>query len=157
AGLVRGFEARADLLQDILYVLDRDDAALGNHFGQRTSRKVLHRQVEQPRTRLTEIVDADHRWRADLARGRRLAAKPRDHRLLVGRYRARDHLERDQLVQHLVVGEIDRTHAAFTEQTLNSIALREHLAGLECRRQRRRFGQLRGRRAIERLVVAAWL
>ena len=46
---------------------------------------------------------------------------PGGFRLLVGRERARDDLERDQLVQHLVVGEVDRAHAALAEQFLDLV------------------------------------
>jgi hypothetical protein len=83
-------------------------------------------------------------------RRRSLAPEPRDHRLLVGGERARDHLERDELVQHLVVGEVHRAHAALAEQALHAVSLRQYLAGLE-RRARRRLGAVCSRRAIERI------
>ena len=72
-------------------------------------------------------MDADHRRSADLARGRCFPAKARDHRLLVGRERTRDDLERDELFEHFIVGEIDGPHAALAEESLHAIALREHL------------------------------
>ena len=61
--------------------------------------------------------------------------------LLVGRERTRDDLERDELFEHFVVGEIHRAHAALAEQALYAIALREHLTGLERGGQRLAAGR----------------
>ena len=155
ADLVRSLEPDADLLEDVFDVLQRHDAALSDQVGQRAAREVLHRQIEQTRPRFAEIVNANDLRRADLARRRRLAPEPRDHRGLVARERARDHLQRDELVEHLVVGEIDRPHATLAEQALHAIAPGEHLPGLE-RRADLRLDVVNARRERHRRVEPEW-
>ena len=88
---------------------------------------VLHRD-ERTATPLGDVVNpADIRMR-DLARGPRLVAQSRRERGII----AAQELQRDRLAKREIVGAVDLSHAAATEQSDDAIARGEDGAGSEC-------------------------
>src|SRR5262249_43359969 len=107
----------------------RQYAMTRQQVAQTSAGHVLHREEQEPLA-LTDVVQPHHVRMTDAPRRRSLAPQSIGGRG-IERRDATYHLERDLLAELLVAREIDRTHAALPERTLDHPAIRELLAGRE--------------------------
>ena len=123
--VVRDLQRVGRLMDDACRPRPRQRAGVLDDVRERLPLDELHREVDQPLGRLSEIINrADVRMVHPAGVGR-LAIEPRDRvRVLVRP--GIHHLDR-ALAPHLhVLGEVDAPHAAFAELLDDVVAIRDH-------------------------------
>ncbi len=138
-GHVGRAQAVAELAEQRAELARRESAPMADHRGEVPAVEQLHRQIRQLSGGIDPGADDfDHMLAGDRCADRRLPDKPRPTALVVEQP-AVHHLERPDLARALLLGAIDRAHAALGQRSQDAVVAGEQGPG----------GEPRGRRHAE--------